>query len=413
MYERMIYFCYHKFYYVRKLSADYIFPVSSNPVKNGIIIIDDNGKIIENVIDPSVLDYSMQDVDRLNGFICPGFINTHCHLELSYLKGKIREHSGLDKFITELEQIRRGVKEEDKSEAAFYAEQEMTTGGIVAVGDICNSNATFNLKNNSRLRFHTFIESFASDPKKAERAFEKSLALYSEIVKFANNASASITPHATYSLSKALFLKIKKFAEESGKILSIHHQESEAENKFFANKTGNLQEMHKGFGVEHSDFSDTGKRPLAAIADYIPHNLPLQLVHNTVTNDADIDFAEENFNQIYWCFCPNANLYIEQKLPNFALFFNKKCRITIGTDSYASNKSLSILDEIKTIWANVPYLPLHELLKWATLNGAEFLQIKNTCGSIEKGKTPGLLILENVNVEGMQITRDVAVKKLF
>lgn len=398
---------------MRKLSADYIFPISSAPVKQGIIITDDHGKIVENIIDPSSLDYSMQDVENHEGFICPGFVNAHCHLELSYLKGKIPEHSGLDKFIIELEQIRRGVNEEEKVEAAFSAEQEMAANGIVAVGDICNSNATFELKNKSKLTFHTFIESFASDPLKADRAFEKALSLYNEIDKNVRNSSASITPHAPYSLSKALFLKIKKFAEDSGKILSIHHQESEDENKFFANKAGNLQDMHKGFGVEHSDFSDSGKRPLAAIADFIPHDLPLQLVHNTVTTDADIDFAQECLKKLYWCFCPNANLYIEQKLPNFAMFFNKKCKITIGTDSYASNKSLSILDELKTIWANVPYMPLHELLKWATINGAEFLQISDRYGSFEKGKTPGLLLLENVNSERMQITRDVSCKVLI
>lgn len=398
---------------MRKLSADYIFPISGLPVKQGIIITDDHGKIIESVIDSASLDYSMQDVETHEGFICPGFVNAHCHLELSYLNGKIPEHSGLDKFITELEQIRKGVNEEEKIEAAFNAEKEMAANGIVAVGDICNSNATFVLKNNSNLAFHSFIESFASDPNKADRAFEKALSLYNEITKNDQNSSASITPHAPYSLSKSLFLKIKKFAEESGKILSVHHQESEDENKFFTSKNGSLQEMHKGFGVEYSDFSDSGKRPLAAIADFIPRDLPLQLVHNTVTSDTDIDFAQEYFKKLYWCFCPNANLYIEQKLPNFAMFFNKKCKITIGTDSYASNKSLSILDELKTIWANIPYMPLHELLKWATLNGAEFLQLSDIYGSIETGKSPGLLLLGNVNAEKMQITRDVNCRVLI
>ena len=397
---------------MHKLTADYIFPISGLPVKNGIIFVDDDGKIAENVIDPSSQQYSIEDVEKYEGFICPGFVNTHCHLELSYLKGKIAEHSGLDKFIIELEQIRKGVDEEEKADASFRAEQEMAANGIVAVGDISNSNATFNLKNNSKLIFHTFIESFASDPLKADRAFEKAISLYNEIIKSNKNQSVSITPHAPYSLSKALFLKIKKFAEDSGNILSIHHQESEVENKFFAASHGNLHDMHKRFGVERSDFADSGKRPLAAIAEFIPSQLPLQLVHNTVTNDADIDFANEYFKNLYWCFCPNANLYIEQKLPDFALFFNKKCKITIGTDSYASNKTLSILDELRTIWANVPYIPLQDLLKWATANGAEFLNITNTKGSIEKGKIPGLILLENVNNEKLQITRNVSMRVL-
>ena len=171
--------------------------------------------------------------------------------------------------------------------------------------------------------------------------------------------------------------------------------------------------MHFRFGVEKSDFSNSGKRPLAAVADFIPKDLPLQLVHNTVTTDHDIDFAKQYFNRLYWCFCPNANLYIESKLPDFALFYNRKCRITIGTDSLASNKSLSILEELKTIHANVPFVPLHELLKWATLNGAEFLQIEKNFGSIEKGKSPGLVLLENVNIDRLHIKRETTARVLI
>jgi len=397
---------------VRKFTADYVFPISQPPVKNGIVIVDNNGLVLENVIDPDILDYSISEVETYTGFICPGFINSHCHLELSYLKGKMSEHNGLDKFIIELEQIRKGIKDDEKTVAILNAEDEMMHNGIVAVGDISNDNSTFKIKNNSKLYYHTFIESFASDPLKAEMIFEKALTLFNEIRRNENNNHASITPHATYSLSKNLFRKIYDFAVSTGNIISIHHQESEEENKFFLTKNGNIKEMHFLFGVKQSDFCNTGLRPLAGIVDYIPKNNPLQLVHNTATTDTDIDFATANFKNLYWCFCPNTNLYIEQKLPNFALFYNKKCKITVGTDSLASNNSLSILAEIITLWANVPYIPLHELLKWATLNGAEFMQIGDRFGSIEKGKIPGIMLLENVNLEKMQLTRGTTVRTL-
>jgi aminodeoxyfutalosine deaminase len=397
---------------VRKLSADYVFPLNQAPVKNGIVVIDEQSKIVENIIDPSIYIDELKDVEHFTGFICPGFINTHCHLELSYLKGKMKEHSGLDKFIIELEQVRKGVNEDEKTEAVYNAENEMMRNGIVANGDISNNNSTFSIKNKSNIYYHTFIESFASDPLRAEKTFNKAVALYDEISLNENNSNASITPHAPYSLSKNLFLKIKEFAERSGNILSIHHQESEEENKFFLSKNGNINDMHFRFGVEKSDFGNSGLRPLAAIADYLPKNNPLQLVHNTVADETDISFAEGHFKNLYWCFCPNANLYIEQKLPDFALFFNNKCKITIGTDSLASNKTLSILDELKTIHANVPFIPLNEILKWAVMNGAEFLQISNMYGSFEKGKCPGILLLENVDSEKLHITKDTTVKVL-
>jgi len=398
---------------VRKISADYIFPLNHAPVKNGIIIIDENGRVVENVIDPSNPGCSLMDVEHFDGFICPGFINTHCHLELSYLKGKMREHAGLDNFIVDLQPLRKASIDEEMTESALSAENEMKQNGIVAVGDICNDKSTFSIKNNSSIRFHTFVESFASNPDKADYVFNKAVALFNEIRQNVKNNHASITYHAPYSISKKLFQKIKEFAESSGCILSMHHQESEEENKFFLPRGGHINEMQNSFGVAKSDFADSGLRPLAAISDYIPKENFLQLVHNTVTTDIDIDFAEANFKNLYWCFCPNANLFIEQKLPDFALFYNKKCRITIGTDSFASNKTLSILDELKTIKANVPYIPLNDLLTWASKNGAGFLQISDTYGTIEKGKQPGILLLENVNNDTLHISKSTTVKVLM
>jgi len=401
------------YYSVRKLSADYVFPISQPPVKKGIVIVDDNGKIAENVIDPAIIDYSLNDVEHYEGFICPGFVNSHCHLELSYLKGKITENSGLDKFIVELQQIRNSFIEEEKTDAICKAENEMLTNGIVAVGDISNNNSTFDIKNRSKILFHSFIETFASDPLKADRAFERAVTLYDEIKKNTRNNSASITPHAPYSLSKNLFLKIKDFAEKTGDIISIHHEESEDENKFFLQKKSKISDMHIEFGVEHSDFAGCGKRPLDAISEYIAKNNTIQFVHNTVANEFDIDFAINYFPNVYWCFCPNANLYIEQKLPEFAMFFNRKCKITVGTDSFASNKKLSILEELKTIKLNVPFIPLHEILKWATLNGAEFIGLSDSLGSLEKGKSPGILHLEDVNIEKLHLTKEASVHVLI
>lgn len=315
------------------------------------------------------------------------------------------EHTGLDQFIINLENIRR-EGDDEKSDKIVLAEQEMIRGGIVAVGDICNTNITFPFKQKSGLYFHNFIESFASAPEKADKAFSKALKLYEEVISLDKNHSASITPHAPYSLSKKLFQLIKEHDEKTGNIVSIHHQESEEENKFFLSKKGNIRDMHFRFGVEDSDFADCGRRPLEAISEYLPQKNRLQLVHNTVATEADIDFGLKVFAEIYWCFCTNANLYIEQKLPDFALFYNKACKITLGTDSYASNHKLSILEELKTIRNNMPFLPLNEMLKWATINGAEYLGITKKYGSLEKGKSPGIVLLENVNCATPQINRD-------
>jgi len=123
---------------------------------------------------------------------------------------------------------------------------------------------------------------------------------------------------------------------------------------------------------------------------YLPQESPLLLVHNTFTSKQDIETAEEQHQNLYWCFCPKANLYIENKLPQIDLFFELGVKCTLGTDSLASNNSLSIWEEILSIRKAFPKIPLNTLINWATINGAQFLGIDNQFGSFEVGKKPGV-----------------------
>ena len=95
----------------------------------------------------------------------------------------------------------------------------------------------------------------------------------------------------------------------------------------------------------------------------------------------------------FWCLCPNANQYIEQTMPPIELLRSEKAKLVIGTDSYASNWSLSVLDELKTIHEHHPQIPLAEMLGWATINGAQALQMDKHLGSFEKGKKPGVVLI--------------------
>jgi cytosine/adenosine deaminase-related metal-dependent hydrolase len=111
----------------------------------------------------------------------------------------------------------------------------------------------------------------------------------------------------------------------------------------------------------------------------------------------DFVLANKANNQsLSFCLSPNANLYIENTLPPVEMLVKNNCSITLGTDSMASNWSLNILDEMKTLQMNFPFLSIETLLQWATLNGAKALQMDHTFGSFEKGKKPGVVLIENI-----------------
>ena len=371
---------------MRFITANKIFTSNSAPKENTVIIVDDDGSIID-LVDEKMID--PVKIERFEGSISPGFVNTHCHLELSYMKNKIEAGQGLHNFIKEVENLKK-PGDEQMLQSIKEADEEMYRNGIVAVGDICNTSNTFDFKDGSKLYYHNFLEIYAFDETRAEAAFARGLKLQSELQ---NVERSSITPHAPYSASIKLLQLMADHARKNNSILSIHNQETAEEDLFFKEKKGSILERLKLFGIPTDNWKATGKSSLQSTLPNLPKENKLLLVHNTFTSKEDILFANNYNKNLYWCFCPNANLYIENKLPNINLFKENNCSITLGTDSYASNWSLSIWDEIKAIQKQFPELELQEILKWATLNGAKFLGTADTFGSIEKNKKPGLNLI--------------------
>jgi cytosine/adenosine deaminase-related metal-dependent hydrolase len=362
----------------RLLKTDKLYTGKGDFITDGMIAIDDKNKIVsigQNLIASGI------SIEYFEGALCPGFVNTHCHLELSHLKGKLSQKTGIHNFIVELQKI-RNASEEEKQNAIEAADTEMRNAGIVAVGDISNGDSTQNTKSFSSLFYHTFVELFGFRTHLAESILEQGQKLKASFTELELNSS--IVPHSPYSVSEKLFGHIAK--EEKNTPISIHNQESQAENDMFESGDGKLVEMMKSFGNDMLDFTQTGKSALQSYLQRLSKETPLLLVHNTFTSKEDIDKAENIHQNLYWCFCPKANLYIENRLPNIPQFIEKGVKCALGTDSLASNDTLSIWEEIKTIKEQFPQIPMATLIQWGTLNGAEFLGIEKKYGSFEKGK---------------------------
>jgi cytosine/adenosine deaminase-related metal-dependent hydrolase len=391
---------------MKSFRADYVYPVCADPIKNGVVTVDDYGKIIS-VTDQPPTGAQNASVEQLKGIICPGFINTHCHVELSHLKGKITESNGLVNFIKDVQQF-RNTDSKAIIAAAIKADSDMYENGIVAVGDIANSNATIAIKAKSKLYYHTFVETFGFLPAKAEEVFSNGLALLNQF----KPQPCSITPHAPYSVSKELFKLIKKYCDTHDKnLISIHNQECEDENKFYRYKLGRFNELYEHFGIDISYFKPQARNSLQSVIPLLSSKQDILMVHNTCTNLKDIYFIKRFDRKIHWCFCPNANLYIEGVLPKVDLFLDQGFNITLGTDSLASNSKLCILSEMRTLQDKFPALSIEKLLTWATINGATYLGIDKEKGTLEPGKTPGLNLITGLN--DLKITPDTKVKRLI
>lgn len=391
---------------MRKFTADHIHD-GKRWVNDQVLITDEDGKMLEIV--PA--EEAGEGVRAFSGLLCPGFINTHCHLELSHLKSVVPLHTGLTDFLITVIRHRNNFDGSAIKTAAEKAEQEMLKNGIVAAGDISNTTDSLEIKKNSRLYYHTFVECMGLAEEDAANRMQRAKMVYDAFKE--NNLCASIIPHAPYSVSEVLLQLINDFSKNA--LISIHNQESEAEDLLYLKKDSALYRLYHALNLDENSFKPTGKSSLQSWLPFFTCKRPIILVHNTYTSEKDIRFALQTDHLLYWCLCPRANLYIENKLPLLNEFLKNDVTITIGTDSLASNDSLSVLEEIKVLQDHFPKLKTEDLIRWATWNGACALNCTNEFGNFEKGKKPGIIWIEDIHLKENEIYfgRDAEVKRIL
>ena len=387
---------------LRYVTADWIYPVSTPRIKDGVVVLDGDQIIAVT----SRQEVPANQLEYFKGIIIPGFINTHCHIELSHLKGKAPTGKGLLPFLRHVVTL-RDIDQETIDKAIEEADQEMWDNGIQAVGDICNKSDSFKVKEKSKIQYYSFVEMFDF---LQENRMEEMIKGYVEVYKKATGLKSAV-PHAPYSVSDRLFQRLHQM-NNAGSIISIHNQETEAEEEFFRKGKGGFFDFYKGFGFDLSHFEATGTSSIRYSMQHMRPDQQTLFVHNTLTSTEDIQAAEAWNKHLYWVVCANANLYIENRMPTLQSFIDTGVTVTLGTDSLTSNWQLSILEEMKTITRYQSSVPFETLLQWATLNGAKSLRMDDQLGSLEEGKSPGILHLSFDPDKDKLYDTQVAIKRL-
>ncbi len=373
----------------RKITADLLFDGMEYLPSASVLVMDGSGCVVDVV----KRDDAGEEVQEMRGLLMPGHINAHCHLELSHLKGVVPPGTGMVDFLSGVMQQRESA-EERILEAIASAEQSMLDAGIVAIGDICNTDITVTQKRKNNLVYHHFIEVSGVAPEQAETRLQRAHAVLGALRSVCGRTS--IVPHAPYSVSERLLSMLA--AEKETEVFTIHCQESEAEMEFFSERSGSFVSFFDHWNISTAHFPKHVKNSLDYILPHLPSDRNLILVHNVASQQQDIALAQEHFSQhpenLFHALCPSANQYISGKLPDVRMMFDMGCRFVLGTDSLASNTTLSIWQEIRTLSERFLDIPVKTWLRAATYEGSRALKLENQLGRFRKGMTPGLFHAE-------------------
>jgi len=254
------------------------------------------------------------------------------------------------------------------------------------------------LKKSHPMYTRTFLEVFGTEPQDCQKVMD-GVAELKEKADFLG-LDAAPTPHACYTMSPELLTAASAEGLKSG-YLSYHSEESDQEEEMIRSGRGPMWENRVKAGMSTPPV--TGQSSLEYFVDRLlavhpaPFKEHILLVHECSMELSGARLVKAVMENPYIALCPLSNLFIHNTLPPVPMMRSEKLKLCIGTDSLSSNDELSMVAEMRCLQKNFPELSLQELLEWACLNGASFLGKDNVMGSIEPGKYPGLVFINNLS----------------
>ena len=386
---------------MKRFAAKYLYLLESKaPVINGFVEVEDDGTIIRT----GICDDPSSEENFLDGALAPGFVNTHCHIELSYMWKLFRKGTGMAGFIDQINALRDTSPLEEKLSDIQHWMDHLWQQGVSAMGDISNCDDSFAIKAASPMYTRTFLEVFGTEPEDCGQVIEGVLKLKEKAD--ACGIDAASTPHSCYTMSPELVTASSAEGLKSG-FLSFHSEETEEEEEMLISGSGRMWENRKAAGMSTPPV--TGKSSLLYFIDRLekahpaPFDEHILLVHEVCMNQEGIDAVKKVMKNAYIALCPLSNLFIHNALPPVKLMIENGLKLTVGTDSLSSNDDLDIVAELRCLQDNFDGLELGELLTWACRNGAEFLSKQDVYGHIAPGMKPGLVYIDNIG-DGARLT---------
>ena len=382
---------------MRRIAAKYVYPLTTfEPVKNGYVELEDDGTVVRTGVcaDPAA------EPAFYDGAVAPGFVNAHCHIELSSMKGLFRKGTGMAGFIDQINELRDTKSREEKVHDLTVAMDSLWDQGVVAMADISNGSDSFAVKAAHPMYTRTFLEVFGTEPEDCAAVMDGVRRLKETADCFGIDAAP--TPHACYTMSPELVTAVSVEGLKSG-FLSFHSEETEEEEEMLKYGSGKMWENRRKAGMSVPPV--TGKSSLLYFIDRLlaghpaPFDEHILLVHECCLDQEGIDAAKAVMNHPFVAVCPLSNLFIHNALPPIDLMRRNGLKVCVGTDSLSSNDDLVIVDELYCLQRNFPEVPLGELLTWASRNGAEFLA-RPEFGALEPGRRPGLVLIDHLDADG-------------
>ena len=335
------------------------------------------------------------EVDLPNTILLPGLVNCHCHLELSQLPEPLPYPGSFVLWIDALTRAKLGMTPADTVAAIQNGIQKLLAGGTTTVADHVSVGADLKPLFDSPLDGIIYLEVMGIERQRAEGFYRQAIELQNSNFKIQNksqiiNPKFKIipTPHAPYSLLPEIFQKLTSAHPHTraSAPLSIHIAESAEEFLLFKENCGPLFEFLQLKGKTPPSQNETPIHYLERLGLLPDH---FMAIHANYLEDEDITALLRAEATVVHC--PGSHAYFEHDRFPMGFFLDAEINVALGTDSLASNESLSMLREMQIAIDTYPELTPESVLKMATVNGAKALMREHEIGSLKADKLANMI----------------------
>ena len=378
-------------------SANWVLPISESPIRNGAIVVKDD--LIVDVETEPDLSAKYQGIEKRSfgdAAILPGLVNTHTHLELTLLRGRLEGLSFRD-WLLGIVHLRQAFSANDLLVSAKLGAIEAIRSGITTLADTCDSGIALHALNESGQRGIVFQEVFGVDPNAADTSL-RDLEDRVKILKrhAVPNVKVGISPHSTYTVSPKLFPMVMEFGRSNDLPVAIHTAESIDETQFVQSNEGVFAENYRRRNIKWEARNVSVIEYLSDLG--VLESSPL-LIHCVQVNDEDIALVTGSKSKI--AHCPKSNAKFGHGIAPLKSFLSAGISVGLGTDSVVSNNLCDLIDEARTacMFARAQSgdgmrPTASEMLRMATLGGAEALGMASIIGSLEHGKRADFCVVD-------------------
>lgn len=369
--------------------ARYLLPISAPPIEDGALLVD-NGRIAAVGRRRELLaGFNGEVIDFGDAVLLPTLVNVHTHLELTHFPrwaARSGEPGKPATFVDWLLQLIRVKRDQSPAELTASIRDGLRLclqSGTGAVGDVLSRLIFPPAYAESFLYGRVFLELLGLDPVVWGVSLDRATALLTG--DHFGNMQPGLAPHAPYSLSQQAMISIFAAARRQDWSLTTHFAESHEESRLVQDAAGELLErLYPAVGWQDQRPEAHGCSPtvyLDRVGGLHHNNL---LVHGVQVSAEDARLLAER--SVTVALCPRSNECLGVGTAPVALYRAAGVKLALGTDSLASNDSLSMWDELAAARRCYgDHLSPGELLAMATRNGAEALGLKDEMGTLSSG----------------------------